>query len=158
MFKFAQLCHHPISSVRGFAALVATVSPLLFNPIPAHAEQGVALLNMQTVAEANALELGSVTAEDHWTRIEFSKVYADPVVIVEPVNNKNNAYIVGVRNVDNMGFEINLKDCNKSNGIPLQETIAYSVIDNTQLPPTDQTKPSIRQHFAWGECATSTAS
>ena len=58
-------------------------------------------------------------AEEHWARVEFGTTYIDPVVVVEgSIANSDNAYVVGIRNIDAMGFEVSLKNCNNSTGIP----------------------------------------
>jgi hypothetical protein len=80
------------------------------------------------------------------------------VVVESFFDSGNNSYAVGIRNIDAKGFEINLKSCSNSTEIPLQETINYSVVDNSQLPSTGPANTVIRQRFAWGECATSTSS
>jgi len=45
--------------------------------------ENAAILNQKAIAETYAQELGNVPAQDHWTRIEFSTTYIDPVAVVE---------------------------------------------------------------------------
>jgi hypothetical protein len=150
---------HSISRTKRLTAMKAIATVLILNPFFVQAEQENTLQKIQRIAESNAMELGSTVADAHWTRIEFSKAYVDPVVVVEgSIANGGSSYAVGIRNVDAMGFEINLKNCNNSTETPLQETIAYSVIDNSQMTSTEQAGSAIRQPFVWGECATSTSS
>ena len=95
------------------ALLTALALGLMSKPYFAHAETNAVTSYLQEVAKSNAQELGGVIADEHWTRIEFSKTYIDPVVVVEgSVANANNPYVVGIRNVDAMGFEISLQNCN----------------------------------------------
>lgn len=134
-------------------AIQTILTALLFNSMTAVAQQDNSLQNEQSLAETNASELGSAVAQDHWTRVEFSGVYADPIVVVEAASiNSNNAYIVGIRNIDTRGFEINLKSCSNSNVASIPQNINYSVIDKSLLTLATQSNSQISQHFAWGEC------
>jgi hypothetical protein len=156
VFNFTKSFQDKFSNVNHLVALKAITAVLIVSPLIAQAEsqKDSNLLNLIAISESNAAELGSVVADDHWTRIEFSKVYVDPVVVIESdANAVNNTYIAGIRNIDTKGFEINLKSCNNTTEIPLQETINYSVIDNSELPQTSEKNTAIRQPFAWGECA-----
>ncbi len=156
MLSYNKIFHHTFSNAKKVAAIKAIATVLLVSPMLLHAEskKDDNLLNIIAIADSNAVELGSVVADDHWTRIEFSKVYVDPVVVIESdVNAGNNTYVTGIRNIDSKGFEINLKNCNASSEAPLQETINFSVIDNIELSQSNGNKSVIRQPFAWGECA-----
>jgi hypothetical protein len=135
------------------ALLTALALGLISKPYFAHAETNTVTSYLQTVAKSNAQELGGVVADEHWTRIEFSKTYIDPVVVVEgSVANAHNTYVVGIRNVGAMGFEISLQNCNNSTGIPDQENVNFSVIEKSRLPVTEGTISKVRQQFSWGEC------
>ena len=146
----------PYSSITGFmriALLPALALGLMSKPYYAHAETNTVTSYLQEVAKSSAQELGAVMSDENWTRIKFSKIYIDPVVVVEgSVANASNPYVVGVRNVDAMGFEISLQSCNYSTGIPVQEHVNYSVIEKSQLPVTESSNDKIRQEFSWGEC------
>ncbi|MDD5323185.1 MAG: hypothetical protein PHD43_21750, partial [Methylococcales bacterium] len=52
-----------------------------------------------------------------------------------------------------MGFEVSLKNCSNSTGIPVQENVNYAVIEKSQLPLTEDANAEVRQQFSWGECA-----
>lgn len=158
MFNFTKSLHHRSSNLNKVTAITAiAAASFLVNPLFVQAETSHNLQNIQTIADNNAAELGSIIASDHWTRIEFSKVYVDPVVVLDAKpNTQSDTYIAGVRNIDSMGFEINLKSCN-SNGNPLQETINYTVLDNNELTSNNQSNTLMKQRFAWGECKTSAA-
>jgi hypothetical protein len=157
--SITQTCCLSIFGAKRRTAMLVKATALTFMPFLVQAEQDLFSRKIQLIAESNAMELGSVMADGHWTRIEFSKPYIDPVVVVAPlVDTGNHSFVAGIRNIDAMGFEINLKNCNDSTEIPLQETINYSVIDNSQLPSTEQKSTPVRQRFAWGECAISTPS
>ena len=155
--KQSQSVYFSYSSITGFkrAALYTTLAlGLISNPYFAQAEENAVTSNLQAVAESYAQELGDVPVQDHWTRIEFSSTYIDPVVVVEgSTANGDNSYVVGIRNVDTMGFEVSLKNCNDSTDIPVQENVSYAVVEKSQLP----TDAKVTQQFSWGECATTAA-
>jgi len=159
MFTLTRSPRYLVSKTSKYTAMTTiAAAALLLSPFFVLADTDPALSKLQTKAESNALELGNAIADDHWTRIEFSKVYNDPIVVIEPyIDNPSNTYLVGIRNVDAKGFEINLQSCNNSNEIPFQETVNFSVIENGQLPTVPQDTVT-KQHFAWGECATSSSS
>ena len=126
---------------------------LISKPYFAHAETNAVTSYLQAVAKSNAQELGSAVADKHWTRVEFSTTYIDPVVVFEGLAaNANNVYVVGIRNVDALGFEISLKNCNNSTATSVQENVNYSVIEKSRLPSTEDTNAKVRQQFSWGEC------
>ena len=143
-------------SITGFMRiplLTALALGLMSNPYFAHAETNAVTSYLQDVAKSNARELGEVIADNNWTRIEFSTTYIEPIVVFEePNDNANNTYVVGIRNVDATGFEINLKNCDKSSNAPVQENVNFSVIDKSQLPATESVNANVRQQFSWGEC------
>ena len=146
----------PYSPITGFmriALLTALTLGLMSKPYFAHAETNAVTSYLPEVAKSNAQELGGVIADKNWTRIEFSKTYIDPVVVIEgSVANAHNTYVVGIRNVGAMGFEISLQNCNNATGIPVQENVNYSVIEKSQLLLTKDTNTKVRQQFSWGEC------
>ena len=150
-----QTIDSPYSPITGFmriALLTALSLGLISNPYFAHAETNAVTSYLQEVAKSNAQELGGVISNEHWTRIEFSTTYIEPIVVFkEPIDSANNTYVVSIRNVDATGFEINLKNCDKSSDAPVQENVNFSVIDKSQLPATESTA-NVRQQFSWGEC------
>ena len=159
--KQCQSVNSSYSSITGFKRVTlftALALGLISKPYFAHAEENAVTSNLQAVAELYAQESSDVLTEDHWTRIEFSTTYIDPIVVIEgSIANVNNTYVVGIRNVDEMGFEISLKNCNNSTDIPVQENVSYAVIEKSQLPSTEGPYAEVRQQFSWGECATAAA-
>jgi hypothetical protein len=143
----------PIKDFKGIALFTVLALGLISKPYLAHADKNAVTSNLQTIAEPYAEEIGDVLAQDHWIRIEFSTTYIDPVVVVKGLTaNADSSYVVGIRNVDAMGFEIRLKNCDNSNGNPVQEKINYAVIEKSKLPLTEGVSIKIRQQFSWGEC------
>jgi hypothetical protein len=146
--------YNPITDFKRVAIYATLALGLISNPYLVHAEENPVTSNLQAVAESNAQELGGVIANDHWTRIEFSTTYIDPIVVVEgSIANGNNTYVVGIRNVDEMGFEVSLKNCSNPND-DVQENVDFAVIEKSQLPSTEGPNAEVRQQFSWGECAT----
>jgi hypothetical protein len=143
-----------ITGVKRVALSTAFALGLISTPYLVHAEENAVTSNLLAVAQSYAQEIGDVRAEERWTRIEFSTTYNDPVVVVEgAIANSDNSYMVGIRNVDAMGFEVSLKNCSNSTGIPVQENVNYAVIEKSQLPLTEDANAEVRQQFSWGECA-----
>lgn len=151
--------YSPITGFKRVTLFTALALGLISKPYFAHAEGNAVTSNFQAVAELYAQEIGDVLAEDHWTRIEFGTTYIDPIVVVEgsTANVAGTYVVVGIRNVDGMGFEISLKNCNNSTDIPAQENVSYAIIEKSQLPLTEGPNAEVRQQFSWGECATAAA-
>jgi hypothetical protein len=147
--------YNPITDFKRVAIYATLALGLISNPYLVHAEENPVTSNLQAVAESNAQELGGVIANDHWTRIEFSTTYIDPIVVVEgSIANVNNTYVVGIRNVDDKGFEVSLNNCSNPNDGPVQENVNFAVIEKSQLPSTEGPNAEVRQQFSWGECVT----
>ncbi|MDD5463454.1 MAG: hypothetical protein PHG00_17885 [Methylococcales bacterium] len=143
-----------ITGLKGAALFAVLTLGLICKPYLAYADKNSVTSSLETVAESYAQELGDVLAQDHWGRVEFSTIYTDPVVVVEGLTaNADNLYVVGIRNVDEMGFEIRFKTCDNSNGISVQEKVNYSVIEKSKLPLTEDANAKVRQQFSWGQCA-----
>ena len=143
-----------ITGFKGIALLTVLALGLISKPYIAHANKKAVTSNLQTVAKSYAQELDGVLAQDQWSRVEFSTAYIDPVVVVEgSTASADISYVVGIRNVDAMGFEIRLKSCDNSNGIPVQKKVNYAVIEKSKLPLTEDASTEVRQQFSWGECA-----
>lgn len=153
-FQSFNFSYSSITGIKQVALHTALALGLLSTSYLAHAEENAVTSHLQKVAKSYAQEIGAVYAEEHWTRIEFDTTYTDPVVVVEgSIANSGNAYRVGIRNVDAMGFEVSLKNCSNSTGIPIQENVNYAVIEKSQLPLTEEADTKVRQQFSWGECA-----
>lgn len=126
---------------------------LIAKPFPVAAETADNTAKLQDISLKYAKE-GTVVNADakKWTRIEFSGNYIDPVVVMtDPVADKD--FIIGVRNVDALGFEISLKDCAPGN-IPITKDVAYEVVEKDGLPISEAENNMIHQQFSWGACVT----
>jgi hypothetical protein len=115
------------------------------------ADRDVITSRLQDIAKKYAQELGSVDANETWTRVEFSKPYDEPIVVVEKLVTNN--FLVGIRNVDKMGFEIKLQTCSINIRQPIQGTINFSVIEKGEVPTFKNYPINIKQQFAWDECS-----
>jgi hypothetical protein len=136
---------HIVSNTKRFISTLMAAITLTAISISAEAQQTPAPLNLTSqVQESNA-----VFANGQWQRIEFSKTYDNPTVVVEDfVNAIDTPYVVGVRNVDMQGFEISIKNCDGSN-TPIQETVSFLVLDKNS---SEANNVQSKQHFSWGEC------
>ncbi len=137
--------NHIVSNTKRLMKILTAAIALTAISVTVQAQQNSAAQNLLTqVQESNA-----VFANAQWQRVEFSKTYDNPIVVVDTlVNAIESPYVVGVRNVDTLGFEISIKSCDGAD-IPLQESINFLVLErNPSEPDAEQS----RQHFAWGDC------
>lgn len=151
----------PIIHVRALKRLGLVVIALLMltaKPFPVVAgdastalSAGQAAANLQNLSLKYSVEGTVVNADQKWQRIDFARSYADPVVVItEPANKP---FVVGVRNVDETGFEIKLKSCDVSNKA-LYEGVAYEVMDKERLPIPAAENELVKQRFSFGGCVT----
>jgi hypothetical protein len=151
-----QCVDSPCRSITGFmriALLTALALGLISKPYFAHAETNAVTSYLQEVAKSNARELGEAIADERWIRMEFSTTYIEPIVVFEePIDHANNTFVIGIRNVDATGVEINLKDYDNSSDVSVKENVNFSVIQKSQLPATESSNAKVRQQFSWGEC------
>jgi hypothetical protein len=153
-FQLFDFSYNPITGLKRAALYTALTVSLIGTPYLAHAEENAVTSNLQAIAKSYAQESGDVYAKERWTRIEFDTTYIDPVVVVEgSIADSDQPYMVGIRNVDAMGFEVSLKNCSHSTGNPVQENVNYAVLEKSQLPLTEELNSKVRQQFSWGECA-----
>jgi hypothetical protein len=146
-YQSADFPYRTIISFKLITLVTALALGLIGKPYLAHAKENAVISNVHALAEFYAQGSNDLLAQDHWTRIEFSGTYIDPVVVVEGSSaSENHAYVVDICNVDTRGFEISLKNCSN----PLQEDFNYTVIEKSQLPSTEVAKAEIRQQFSWG--------
>ncbi|GEM_PF-3829677 len=59
----------------------------------------------------SSIEMGEVGVGDQWQRVEFSKSFVDPVVVIKPASlNDPSPAVVRVRNVGAQGFEVRIQE------------------------------------------------
>jgi PKD repeat protein len=77
-----------------------------------------------------AMELGSVTVNNTWRRVDLTKDFINPVVIVGPPgSNDNDPCIVRIRNVNTTGFDIRIQEWDYLDDFHADETVHYFVIE-----------------------------
>lgn len=136
---------HNVSHSKRLITTLTAVITLAAVSINVQAQQTPGPQNLM----AQAQESNAVFANGQWQRIEFSKTYYNPTVVVEDlVNAIDTPYVVGVRNVDMQGFEISIKNCDGS-GSPLQESVSFLVLEKN---PSEPNSLQSKQHFSWGDC------
>ena len=76
------------------------------------------------------LELGTVSVDSNWKRVELHKTFTDPVVIVGPPSQFGpDPAVVRLRNITADSFEIRIQEWNYLNGTHTFETVPYMVVD-----------------------------
>ncbi len=61
----------------------------------------------------SSIEMGEVSVNDQWKRVEFNKRFTDPVVVAKPASlNDPSPAVVRVRSVDAQGFEVRIQEWN----------------------------------------------
>ena len=92
------------------------------------------LLDMQTTYGKDTANLrcapfvehGTVSANDKWRRVNFSKDFVDPVVVAGPAtDNKPGPGVVRVRDVTEYSFEVRFQEWNYKNGRHGREKIHW---------------------------------
>ncbi len=76
------------------------------------------------------MEMGEITVDSNWKRIEFTRAFVDPVVIAKPISLRDvDPSIVRIRNVDDTGFEIRVQEWDYLDGLHSEETVGYLVVE-----------------------------
>ena len=77
-----------------------------------------------------SLEIGEVSVDHNWKRVEFSEAFQDPIVVAKSLScNGGEPAVVRIRNVDATGFEIRVQEWDYLDGIHAEETIGYIVME-----------------------------
>jgi PKD repeat protein len=76
------------------------------------------------------IEMGEVTIDHEWVKVLFEHTFNEPVVVAGPPTfNGSHQVLVRVRNVDQEGFEIRLQEWDYLDGVHIQETFSYIVME-----------------------------
>ncbi len=76
------------------------------------------------------LEIGEICVDHNWKRVEFGKVFSNPVVIAKPVSsNDEDPALIRISNVDGTGFDICAQEWDYLNGLHSEETVSYVVME-----------------------------
>jgi PKD repeat protein len=102
-----------------------------------------------------SMEVGEVSVDYNWTRVDLSRSFLDPVVVAKPLSyNGVEPAVVRMRDVDGRGFETRVQEWDYLNQTHTLETVSYLVMergshvldDGTQVEAgsfvTDQTSSS----------------
>ncbi len=96
---------------------------------------------LESVLPEFYFELQEVQVRQKWQRFEFAQQYKDPVVIVGPPTYKDPTPVaVQVRNVDSIGFEMQLGRWEYLKGKHAWETVTYMVVERGSYTLADGTK------------------
>lgn len=79
---------------------------------------------------SSIMEIGEVTVDHNWKRVDFKGTYAEPVVVAKPASlNDIEPAVVRVRNVDATGFELRIQEWDYLDGIHGEEQVSYIVME-----------------------------
>ncbi len=77
-----------------------------------------------------AMEFGEVDINHIWTRINFEKSFANPVVVAGPIgHNGGDPSVIRIQNVNTTGFEMRLQEWDYLDGTHTKETVGYLVME-----------------------------
>ncbi|MGR6035979.1 MAG: hypothetical protein ACU4EQ_12145 [Candidatus Nitrosoglobus sp.] len=107
---------------------------------------------LQDNAAMLALEQKEASANESWTRIEFTQWMVDPIVVAKPLNEQvNDPFVIGIRNIDTTGFEVRIRHCNEEDK-KQPELLSYYILERGQYLLADETFMDAKQRFLWGKC------
>jgi hypothetical protein len=98
--------------------------------------------NPDNVAPAELrIEIGEVTLDHDWQRVEFEKPFEDPVVVAKPLSHDGgDPAVVRLRNVNASGFEIRIQEWEYLDGWHTLETVSYLAIERGSHTLADGTR------------------
>ncbi|MCF6355679.1 MAG: choice-of-anchor D domain-containing protein [Candidatus Polarisedimenticolaceae bacterium] len=95
----------------------------------------------------SSIEMGEVSVDDQWKRVEFSKTFTDPVVVIKPASlNDSSPAVVRVRNVDAQGFEVRIQEWEyllallDNSAAHAEEQVGYLVLESGNYTLEDGTR------------------
>lgn len=90
------------------------------------------------VAPQLHLEVGEIDINQEWTRVELSKSFSNPVVLVGPVEARGaDPTVIRLRNVTASSFEIRLQEWDYLDGGHTTETVHYMAIEQGRFTLDD---------------------
>ena len=79
---------------------------------------------------SGTIELGEVSVDHNWKRVEFSEAFSDPVVVAKPLSyNGGDPAVVRIRDVDSTGFEIRVQEWDYLDGTHTTENVSYIIME-----------------------------
>jgi hypothetical protein len=122
--------------------------------------KGTDPLDSYSMPQSFALEIGEITIDHNWIRVEFQEAFDDPIVIAKSFSiNGSDPGVIRIRNVDSNGFEIRVQEWDYLDGSHTNEAVSYLAIergtytlpDGTLMEAdrfeTDKTKTFDSVHF-----------
>ncbi|UCG05098.1 MAG: hypothetical protein JSV83_14365, partial [Desulfobacterales bacterium] len=83
-----------------------------------------------SMPQSFSLEIGEITVDHNWIRVEFQETFEDPIVIAKSFSiNGRDPGVIRIRNVDSNGFEIRIQEWDYLNGSHTTETVSYLAIE-----------------------------
>jgi PKD repeat protein len=92
---------------------------------------------IQVAEPAFAWETGDLVIDDVWQRVDFTRTYADPVVIAKPLSMQDrDPAVVRLDGIDTSGFWIRVQEWDYLDGAHKPEEVSYLVVESGthQLP------------------------
>ncbi|MCD4804979.1 MAG: fibronectin type III domain-containing protein [Desulfobacterales bacterium] len=87
------------------------------------------------------LEIGEVSVDHNWKRVEFNDTFIDPVVVANPLSyNGGDPAVLRIRNVESTGFDIRVQEWDYLNGTHTTENVSYIVMERGSYILEDGTK------------------
>jgi hypothetical protein len=91
--------------------------------------------------ELFCMEIGEVSLDHNWKRVEFGKSFIEPVVVAKPLSyNGGDPAVLRIRNVDTTGFDIRIQEWNYLDGWHTTETVSYIIMEQGSYTLEDGTK------------------
>jgi PKD repeat protein len=85
---------------------------------------------VQIDAPALPMEVGTVSVNDQWQRVNFETAFSDPIVVANPLSNDDgNPAVVRMYGVDRNGFWIRVQEWDYLDGTHPYETVSYMVME-----------------------------
>ena len=86
--------------------------------------------NEACYALQGTVEIGEVSVDHNWKRVEFSEAFSDPVVVAKPLSyNGGDPAVLRIRNVDSTGFDIRIQEWDYLDGTHTTENVSYIVME-----------------------------
>jgi len=90
----------------------------------------------------SSIEIGEVSVGHEWKRVNLSKGFVDPVIVVKPASrNDTSSAVTRVRNVDAQGFELRIQEWSYlDNEAHAEEQVGYIVMERGSYTLQDGSK------------------
>jgi hypothetical protein len=80
--------------------------------------------------EEPIIEVGEVKVDHNWKQVSLGKAFVSPVVVAGPISfNGFEPAVIRIRSVGSSSFEIRLQEWEYTNGIHMEETVSYVVME-----------------------------